>query len=95
MRIGGAIKKSPVSLDPKARPTLIEISIKYLVLSIKCFCCTIFKEKYKHDKKKKVSKDSVVPKWADWIRPGINAVRRAAQSPQIFFFDLNNKFVIK
>ena len=66
----GAVKKNkPVSLVPRERPTTIDKSIKYLAFSIKLFVIdefiepeTSLREKYRVARKKKVSKDSVVPK---------------------------------
>jgi hypothetical protein len=82
---GGISKKIPVSLLPKARPTVKDKSIKYLVLSIKYLGKDLtvalsvnFIERYIEAIKKSVRKDSVVPKWADWIRPGEKAAIRAA-----------------
>jgi hypothetical protein len=86
---GGTKKNMPVSLEPRERPMVKDRSIMYLVFSIKYFgngnlngLSRSLIDKYIDVKKKKVRNDSVVPKWADWMRPGVKGAQRAAIKPK-------------
>ena len=77
----------PVNLVPKDKPIITEIiniSIIFVLTNFIADSVFVFSKKlnakYTELTKKNVSKDSVVPKWAAWIKPGVNAVNKEARS---------------